>query len=51
MLKLYVLAFLLLIQSKQLNLLKTLVLVKFGYFYAEIICFDTFCIVTCKEFE
>ena len=45
MLKLYVSALFVLIKSKQLNLLKTLVLVKFGYFYAKIICFSTFCII------
>ena len=32
-------------KSKWLNLLKTLVLVKFAYFYAKILCFNTFCII------
>ena len=44
--KLYVLALFVLFQLKWLNLPKTLVLVIFAYFYAEIICFSTFCIIS-----
>ena len=45
MLKSYVSVLFVLLRSKWLNLMKTLVLVKFAYFYAEIICFSTFCII------